>query len=1035
MEASEENIRVQNREGLVGFTSFTLFCKRLISSPPFVTHFANTKTPKQQQHTMEASEENIKAVVQILTQTLSPDLGVRRGAEEYLLTKAQPQPGFSLLILKMLTLSGIEPTIKVAAAILFKNFVKRNWVVVEGKDQVVVSDSDRQQIKGVLVELMLNVEPAIMKQLSEALALISASDFPAKWNTLLPSLVTKFSTPDFRVINGVLETVNTIFRKYRHEYKSEPVIQELKYILDIISAPLLQLAQATSQLIDQSAAAPKTLEVLFQSLNLIFDIFYSLCAVDLPEFFEDHMKEWMNEFLKFLNYESKLEELISDDENEAGLLHKVQARVCDNINLFIGKYEEEFEAYLRTFMQAVWQLVVKTNHEAKYDEVVSSAIGFLKSVAQSVEYKLYSDPGTMRSIVEQIVIRNMEFRESDEEIFEDNGLEYIRRDIEGSDNDTRRRAACELIKALRIHFNPQITELCSAYISTLLQHYAQDPKKNWKAKDSAIFLVTALTVTTSTQAKGVTSTNDRVNVVDFFTKNILPELQGQMSQSLVLKADCLKFTNMFRSQIPFEMYPAVMQLAIAHLDSPQYVVHSYAAIAIERLLTVKVRHPSQGNLVTVFNAAELKPYLQSLLTNLFKVLQMNESKENDYVMKALMRVVSNAAEELAPITEAVITQLNAILGRVYKNPTNPTFNHYLFETISALIRGATTANSANIEILERHLFPAFQAILSEDITEFAPYVFQLLSFLLELRPDVPESYMALFGHLLAPTLWQRTGNVPALNRLVQAFVRKAGPRLAESGQLEPILGVFQKLIASQVTDHEGFFLLESVVESMSTPMLQKYLSNIFTLIFSRLQVCKTMKFIRSFIVFLCLFISKHGATVVVQLVDSIQPRLFHMVLESLLLPNLQKVTGHIERKLCCIAISTLLGDCPAMLSEPYYALWGKLLQAVVTVIEEPEDDTVPADMADNYVETEDVASGSGSGYSNAFSLLVYATKSDVDPFKEVDPKRFLVTMLKKLSAQHPGKFGMIVQQSLTPQSAAALQRYFIESGIPEPYLS
>ena len=42
----------------------------------------------------------------------------------------------------------------------------------------------------------------------------------------------------------------------------------------------------------------------------------------------------------------------------------------------------------------------------------------------------------------------MDFRPSDEELFEDNPEEYIRRDIEGSDVDTRRRAACDLVKAL-----------------------------------------------------------------------------------------------------------------------------------------------------------------------------------------------------------------------------------------------------------------------------------------------------------------------------------------------------------------------------------------------------------------------------------------------------------------------------------------------------------------------------------------------------------------------------------------------------------
>jgi len=76
---------------------------------------------------------------------------------------------------------------------------------------------------------------------------------------------------------------------------------------------------------------------------------------------------------------------------------------------------------------------------------------------------------TLKSICEKIVIPNMEFRESDEEIFEDNAQEYIRRDIEGSDSNTRRRSACELVKGLRKHYEEPVTQIFSAYIGAMLE--------------------------------------------------------------------------------------------------------------------------------------------------------------------------------------------------------------------------------------------------------------------------------------------------------------------------------------------------------------------------------------------------------------------------------------------------------------------------------------------------------------------------------------------------------------------------------------
>lgn len=56
------------------------------------------------------------------------------------------------------------------------------------------------------------------------------------------------------------------------------------------------------------------------------------------------------------------------------------------------------------------------------------------------------------------------FLDSDYELFEENPEEYIRRDIEGSDVDTRRRAACDLVKVLSKYFEAKIMEIFGAFI-------------------------------------------------------------------------------------------------------------------------------------------------------------------------------------------------------------------------------------------------------------------------------------------------------------------------------------------------------------------------------------------------------------------------------------------------------------------------------------------------------------------------------------------------------------------------------------------
>ena len=58
---------------------------------------------------------------------------------------------------------------------------------------------------------------------------------------------------------------------------------------------------------------------------------------------------------------------------------------------------------------------------------------FLTSVAEKPHYApLFGAPGILQALCERVIVPNMQLRDSDQEIFEVDPEEYIRRDIEGS---------------------------------------------------------------------------------------------------------------------------------------------------------------------------------------------------------------------------------------------------------------------------------------------------------------------------------------------------------------------------------------------------------------------------------------------------------------------------------------------------------------------------------------------------------------------------------------------------------------------------
>lgn len=56
------------------------------------------------------------------------------------------------------------------------------------------------------------------------------------------------------------------------------------------------------------------------------------------------------------------------------------------------------------------------------------------------------------------------------------------------------------------------------------------------------------------------------------------------------------------------------------------------------------------------------------------------------------------------------------------------------------------------------------------------------------------------------------GNIPALVRLLQAYLSKGAAAIVANNQLEPILGISRNLMGSRLHDFMSFALLESVVQ-------------------------------------------------------------------------------------------------------------------------------------------------------------------------------------------------------------------------------
>ena len=193
---------------------------------------------------MAAANTN-NELIEILSQTLSTDANARKTAER-LLSDASKRPRHHIDVLQLIASmdgNNTNPAIRQAAAVHFKNIVKKGWDAdaEDGTDGIVISDEERGLIKSHLVELMCTVPPQIKSQFSEAISLIAAIDFPQKWDNLLNDLIQKFNSPDPNIVSGVLLTANSILKRFRYKVRSDDLYTDLAYVLQRLQAPLLTL--------------------------------------------------------------------------------------------------------------------------------------------------------------------------------------------------------------------------------------------------------------------------------------------------------------------------------------------------------------------------------------------------------------------------------------------------------------------------------------------------------------------------------------------------------------------------------------------------------------------------------------------------------------------------------------------------------------------------------------------------------------------------------------------------------------------------
>ncbi|KDR74835.1 hypothetical protein GALMADRAFT_249739 [Galerina marginata CBS 339.88] len=961
----------------------------------------------------------------LLLASLNPES--RKQAEQNL-SALSNQQGFLTHLLQLVLEPSQDRAVRLSGSIYLKNVTKLRWE----EDVQPLAEQDKAALRAKLVPAMLALstpaDKAIRAQVAESVSLIAELDFPLKWENLMDQLVSSLSATDYNINIGVLQTAHSIFQQWRAHVRSDQLFTEINFVLSKFMDPFMQLFRQTATLLlttpspNPALTTPKENYIsLAQAMVLLVEIYYDFTCQDLPPAIEDSHEEFFGPgtgwFQAFLLWDPV--DLRTDpDDTTPSITSQIKTGILEIAELFIKLYPEQLQktASVQTIVQSVWLLVGSNNLPGVADDaLVSQSLRFISTVIRSGYYKDLFSRDTISQLVQGVVIPNVALREHDVEQFEDDPLEFIRLDLAvsatGTDLSTRRQAAADVLQALvGSGYEAETTEIVGSWINEGLSKYALDKDNNWKAKDSAVYLLTAVATRGSTSQHGVTSTNALVDVVQFFSEHVFSDLDASPGTvNPILQVDAIRFLFTFRNQLTKDQLLSVLPLLARHLRSENYVTYTYAAITIDRVLSIK-----QGNQF-LFAQADIQDsaleLIDALLSKTEAARTPEKVAENDHLMKCVMRIIVTARQALIPGHERILGRLVAILGVISKNPSNPLFDQYIFESLSGLMRFVVAGSRTTLPNFERALFGPFTVILQQDIDQYIPYVFQVLAQMLELHrgDQVPAEYRSLLPFLLTPPMWQQKGSIPGLVRLLKAFLSQDSAQMLEAGQVASVLAVAQqRLVPSKQNDAWGFELLQSVMLNVKPTALHQYLKPVFLSLLTRMHTSKTDKYVYLFAKFwlYTMAINVEGTPdYVIKIVEEIQPQLWSQILTNFVIPQAPKFP-HKERKLAVVGITRLLCHSTLMLQEPSIKAWSATYSALGKLFSEPQYlDTKPDETGDAAITAIDFEEQT-AGYQAAYSRLAASETAEADPLAYVqNPLQYLQQELEKLTS----KYGQQVQ--------------------------
>ena len=654
-----------------------------------------------------------------------------------------------------------EPiNLRISACAFLKNYISdyfydssNNAILNKHK---IMDENSKTHFKENILPLMLNVENSLLPNIMEMIKIIvqNANGYLIIWPKLMNFIGEILNKHDLSKSKHIYQLITKVIKRYHIESKSEPLFREIintmKYICQPMTDDALKIMNFFNNY-NQSNTNNEVMKECLITINKIMSIFYSLNYQDFPEFFEDHLKEWitiLNDVVLLPNKTSKTNTI---DPSLKELVSKVKAKTLKNINLYYSNCYEDVEQYVNQFCSTVWTLMCASKISDSYSKLMKELLDFFKWGFQMQRIKNLSME-QLNQIIENIILPNLTMTDTERDDYMDNPLEFLKIEFEEYDMSSNKYYSINLLQLIISNYPDVNKQIIAPKINYFLSEYNKDKKKQCYKKIMAINLLFASCIKTFAQRFGVTELNPNsiFNDIDTLINEIFIKEFQSYDSPIIVQIFSLKFLSTFRLQIKDKnKLGQIILMLIEILNNCSEVTQNACLLCLDLIINMKDLDTRKSSTEEIINNDNI---FNKLISSLLNFISKNT---NIFAMRCFFRSLKLTQDQkLQSLADSINTSMDAILKLIIKYSQNDEFNYYYFETCALIMKKFEIKNNNNtsdltlIKKFENTLRSDLNTILLNNVTDLLGYTMQLFAFYLYKTNDNNEFYQNILTTIL-----------------------------------------------------------------------------------------------------------------------------------------------------------------------------------------------------------------------------------------------------------------------------------------------